>query len=40
MVGIQSAIAESRRGKKERRRKKIQTTAAKYNDHICYAGGA
>jgi len=30
MVDIQSATAENRRGKK-RRKKKIETTAAKYN---------
>jgi len=30
MVGIQSPIAEDRRGRKERKRKK-ETTAAKYN---------
>jgi len=37
MVDMQSATAEIRRGKKERE-KKIETTAAKYNVHICYAG--
>ena len=35
MVDIQSATAEIRRGK---RGKKIETTAAKYNVRICYAG--
>jgi len=38
MVDIQSATAEIRRGKKKERRKKIETTAAKYNVRICYAG--
>jgi len=36
MADIQSATAEIRRGKKEER-KKIETTAAKYNVCICYA---
>jgi len=35
MVNIQSATSENRRGKK----KKEETTAVKYNDRICYAGG-
>jgi len=34
--GRQSPTAENRQGEKEER--KIETTAAKYNDHICYAG--
>jgi len=37
MVDIQSPTTENRRGKKEGK-KKIVTTAAKYNVHICYAG--
>jgi len=36
MVDIQSATAEIRRGKK--RRKKIETAAAKYSVRICYTG--
>jgi len=35
MVDIQSAIAEIRQ---EKRKKKTETTAAKYNVRICYAG--
>jgi len=39
MVDIQSATADIRRGKnKKERGKKIETTAAKYNVRICYAG--
>jgi len=37
MVDIQSVTAMIRRGKKERK-KKIETTAAKYNVRMCYAG--
>jgi len=38
MVDIQSAAAEIRRGKKERRRKKIKTTGQKYNGLPYYIG--
>jgi len=37
MVDIQSATAEIRRGKKDRK-KKEETTGQKYNVRICYAG--
>ena len=37
MVDIQSAAAEIRRGKRERRRKIEETTGQKYNVRICYA---
>jgi len=33
MVDIQSATAEIRRGKKDRRKKKKETTKQKYNGH-------
>jgi len=36
MVDIQSAMAEIRRGKKDRKKK--ETTGQKYNVRICYAG--
>jgi len=39
MVDIQSATAEIRRGRKEERRRKIETTAAKYNGLPITAGG-
>jgi len=40
MVDIQSAVAEIRRGKKDRGRKeeKIETTGQKYNDLPYYIG--
>jgi len=38
MVDIQSAAAEIRRGKKERRRRKIETTGQKYNGLPYYIG--
>jgi len=38
MVDIQSAATEIRWGKKDRRRKKKETTGQKYNVRICYAG--
>jgi len=39
MVDIQSATTENSRGKKNKeRRRKIETTDAKYNVRICYAG--
>jgi len=38
MVDIQSAAAEIRRGKKERRRKKIEMTGQKYNGLPYYIG--
>jgi len=37
-IDIQSATAEIRRGKKERRRKKEETAGRKYNVRICKAG--
>jgi len=37
MVDIESPTAENMQGKKEER-KKVETTAAKYNVCICYAG--
>jgi len=36
MVGIQSAMAENRRGKKA---EEEETTGWKYNVRICFAGG-
>jgi len=36
---IQSPTAEIRRGKKEERRRKIETTAAEYNDLPIIMGG-
>jgi len=38
MVDIQSAAAEIRRGKKEERRRKIETTGQKYNGLPYYIG--
>jgi len=38
MVDIQSAAAEIRRGKKEERKKKIETTDQKYNGLPYYVG--
>jgi len=40
MVYTQSATAEIGRGKKKKKEedRKIETTAAKYNVRICYAG--
>jgi len=36
MVDIQSETAEI--GDEKRKKKKLETTPAKYNVHICYAG--
>jgi len=38
MVEIQSATAEIRQGKKERRKEEEETTGQKYNVRICYTG--
>jgi len=38
MVDIQSPTAEIRRGKKERRRRKIEITGQKYNGLTYYIG--
>jgi len=38
MVDIKSAAAEIRRGKKEERRRKIETTGQKYNGLPYYIG--
>jgi len=38
MVDIRTATAEIRRGKKRKKKKKIEeNTGQKYNVHICYA---
>jgi len=39
MVDIQSPTAEIRRGKKKKERRKIETTAAKYNGLSITMGG-
>jgi len=38
MVEIQSATAEIRQGKKERRKEEEEITGQKYNVRICYTG--
>jgi len=38
VADIQSATADIRRGKKERKKKVEETTGQKYNVRICYAG--
>jgi len=38
MADIQSAMAEIRRGKKDRKKTEEETTGQKYNVRICYTG--
>jgi len=38
VADIQSATADIRRGKKERKKKVEETTGQKYNVRVCYAG--